>query len=101
HLHRRVRAGGDRGRPPARGGRADRQSRSGAGPVSEPVKGDAGGERGPAQRQARLQVIGLEVRLDQSGTDVVGDVSFAVSAGEVLGLVGESGSGKTTVALAL
>jgi peptide/nickel transport system ATP-binding protein len=69
--------------------------------VSEPVKGDAGGERGPAQRQARLQVIGLEVRLDQSGTDVVRDVSFAVSAGEVLGLVGESGSGKTTVALAL
>ena len=29
------------------------------------------------------------------------DVSFAVAAGEVLGLVGESGSGKTTVALAL
>ena len=31
----------------------------------------------------------------------MGDVSFAVRAGEVLGLVGESGSGKTTVALAL
>jgi peptide/nickel transport system ATP-binding protein len=36
-----------------------------------------------------------------SETDVVDDVAFTVSAGEVLGLVGESGSGKTTVALAL
>jgi peptide/nickel transport system ATP-binding protein len=56
---------------------------------------------------ARLQVIGLEVRTDgaggrgRPGADVVRDVSFAVPAGEVLGLVGESGSGKTTVALAL
>jgi peptide/nickel transport system ATP-binding protein len=49
----------------------------------------------------RLEVTGLEVRLGRSGPDVVGDVSFAVPAGEVLGLVGESGSGKTTVALAL
>jgi peptide/nickel transport system ATP-binding protein len=49
----------------------------------------------------RLEVTGLEVRLGRSGPDVVRDVSFAVPAGEVLGLVGESGSGKTTVALAL
>jgi ABC-type glutathione transport system ATPase component len=39
----------------------------------------------------RLKVAGLEVRLGKSGPDVVRDVSFAVSAGEVLGLVGESG----------
>ncbi|HEX6518588.1 MAG TPA: ABC transporter ATP-binding protein [Streptosporangiaceae bacterium] len=52
-------------------------------------------------RQVRLKVSGLEVRLGRSGPDVVRDVSFAVEAGEVLGLVGESGSGKTTVALAL
>jgi peptide/nickel transport system ATP-binding protein len=54
-----------------------------------------------AQREVRLKVTGLEVRLGRSGPDVVRDVSFAVPAGEVLGLVGESGSGKTTVALAL
>ena len=49
----------------------------------------------------RLEVTGLEVRMGRSGPDVVRDISFAVPAGEVLGLVGESGSGKTTVALAL
>jgi len=49
----------------------------------------------------RLKVTGLEVRMGRTGPDVVRDVSFAVPAGEMLGLVGESGSGKTTVALAL
>src|SRR5262249_55385039 len=43
----------------------------------------------------------LEIRIGKSGPDVVSDISFAVPAGQVLGLVGESGSGKTTVALAL
>jgi len=56
---------------------------------------------GAASTGVRLKVTGLEVRLGRSGPDVVRDVSFAVPAGEVLGLVGESGSGKTTVALAL
>jgi peptide/nickel transport system ATP-binding protein len=51
--------------------------------------------------RARLEVSDLEVRIDAGGPDVVSEISFAVPAGEVLGLVGESGSGKTTVALAL
>jgi peptide/nickel transport system ATP-binding protein len=48
----------------------------------------------------RLQVRDLEIAT-ASGADVVAEVSFSISSGEVLGLVGESGSGKTTAALAL
>jgi peptide/nickel transport system ATP-binding protein len=49
----------------------------------------------------RLEVTDLEVRVGQTGPEVVSEISFSVRAGEVLGLIGESGSGKTTVALAL
>ena len=46
-------------------------------------------------------VAGLRIELTGSGRDVVDDVSFTISPGQVMGLVGESGSGKTTVGLAL
>jgi peptide/nickel transport system ATP-binding protein len=49
----------------------------------------------------RVRVDGLRVAKAQSDAPLVEDVSFAIPAGEVLGLVGESGSGKTTIALAL
>jgi ABC-type lipoprotein export system ATPase subunit len=47
---------------------------------------------------APATLIALE---PEDGSPVVDDVSFAVGAGEILGLVGEWGSGKTTLALAL
>jgi peptide/nickel transport system ATP-binding protein len=49
----------------------------------------------------RLRVESLRVTVQGSTADVVGDVSFAIAGGQVLGMVGESGSGKTTVALAV
>jgi peptide/nickel transport system ATP-binding protein len=50
-----------------------------------------------------LSVTGLRVAYETPGGPVraVEDVSFALAAGERLGLAGESGSGKTTTALAL
>ena len=50
-----------------------------------------------------IEVRGLTVEayLQDGWTAVVNDVSFAIGAGEALGLVGESGSGKSTTAYAL
>ncbi len=48
---------------------------------------------------AVLEVTDLRVRL--GGVDVVDGVSFALAAGERLGLIGESGSGKSLTALAV
>src|SRR5262249_40919515 len=61
---------------------------------------DAAAPGGPAD-DIRLDVCDLEIKIGQSGADVVSEISLAVGAGEGLGLVGGSGSGKTTVALAL
>jgi peptide/nickel transport system ATP-binding protein len=66
----------------------------------EALRGDSAAGPPPPDG-VRLDVRGLEVRLGQTGPDIVSDVSFTVRAGQVLGLVGESGSGKTTVVLAL
>jgi peptide/nickel transport system ATP-binding protein len=67
-----------------------------------PGQAPAGPPGGPARSSAtpRLEVTDLEVRVGQSGPDVVSDISFTVRAGEVLGLIGESGAGKSTIGLA-
>jgi len=48
-----------------------------------------------------LEVAGLTVAVERSGTTVVEDVDLNLEAGEILGLVGESGCGKSTVSMAL
>jgi peptide/nickel transport system ATP-binding protein len=58
--------------------------------------------RQPTSRDdSGLVVEGLTVVTEGRGTPVVEDISFAVPAGQVMGLVGESGSGKSTVGVAL
>jgi peptide/nickel transport system ATP-binding protein len=49
---------------------------------------------------AVLQVRDLSVTLGD-GPAIVGDISFSVFPGEIVGVVGESGSGKTSIATAL
>jgi peptide/nickel transport system ATP-binding protein len=48
-----------------------------------------------------LEVQHLRVEVVGSGLDIIDEVTFQVSQGDVLGLVGESGSGKTTAGLAI
>jgi peptide/nickel transport system ATP-binding protein len=54
----------------------------------------------PASASPLLDVRGLSVSLNRNGnsTRLVDDVSFSLSAGEVLCIVGESGCGKTVTA---
>jgi peptide/nickel transport system ATP-binding protein len=54
----------------------------------------------PSTDETVLVVRDLRVET-AAGVDIVADISFAVAAGEILGVVGESGCGKTTTGLAL
>ncbi|TML20910.1 MAG: ABC transporter ATP-binding protein, partial [Actinobacteria bacterium] len=48
-----------------------------------------------------LEVENLHVVIADTDVDIVDEVSFSLTPGQILGLVGESGSGKTTVGLAI
>ena len=53
-------------------------------------------EKGPAEpREARLEVSGLQLRHPLKQTALLEDVSFAVRAGEILGVAGIEGNGQT------
>nr|MCW1954290.1 ATP-binding cassette domain-containing protein [Roseobacter sp.] len=44
-----------------------------------------------------VEALGLSI----NGTPILGDVSFAVEAGQIVGIIGESGSGKSLTALSV
>jgi ATP-binding cassette subfamily B protein len=60
-------------------------------------------ERDPAQRGSKPAIAGklefqnVRFRYEGSATPALNDISFAVAAGQVIGVVGRSGSGKTTL----
>jgi len=52
-------------------------------------------------KSAFLSIDHVSVRHSNSSTDALGDLSFDVAAGEVIGVLGSSGSGKTTLLRAI
>ncbi len=76
------------------------------GAAAERLDQREGGEPGsaaPPSRTTLLEVtdLGVAIPTENGTVEAVRGISFAVAAGETIGVVGESGSGKTMLALAV